>query len=133
MGHRRLKVAIKSRGGGHKAANGVPCMMNNEQIKSIVRWGLASVSSFVSGFLLAKRWFSPEETSQISALFSSEAVVAIVTALISGGWGLIAHTQKNTIAATDAIPEVKKVELKPTEAGKALAKAVASPTVIVAP
>lgn len=103
--------------------------MNQEQMKSGVRWVIATFGGTVAGWAAAKGFMSAEE---IMAILTGESFMGVVIAVAGLVWGLFTHTKANTVAVVDAMPEVAKVITQPTVDGKALAKAVPSPTVMTA-
>lgn len=103
--------------------------MNEEQVKSIVGWFVATFGGAIAGFFAAKGWFSIDD---VLSVLNSGTFVGIVTSLIIAVWRMFVHTQANAIAVADAIPDVKGVIIKSTESGKALAKSIPSLTVATA-
>lgn len=104
--------------------------MNQEQIKSAVRWlvGLAG------GFLVGKGWVKAD---QVTALLSNEAVIGGLGAAGVLVWGMFTHTQANAVAVVDTIakdPEspVKGVVMTNTVEGRALANDMPGSTTVVA-
>ncbi len=104
--------------------------MNNEQIKSSVRWVLATFGGVVAGWGAHSGWFTSD---QILSVLNSETAIGLVTTGIGLVWGLITHTQANSVAvvtamASDPAVPVKAVVFEPGVAGRDLAKTVASAT-----
>jgi hypothetical protein len=87
--------------------------MSQDQILGALRIIIPVVLSYVAG----AGWIEQSEVANISA-----AIVTVVAAV----WSVIVHSKKNIVAATAAMPEVRKVELEHTEAGRALKEAVRS-------
>jgi hypothetical protein len=93
--------------------------MSQDQFLGILRAILPAVLAYVVG----RGWIDAGSVGDISA-----AVVAVASAL----WSTWAHNKSNTIAAAAVLPEVKKVEMEPTEAGIALhAKVGSTPSAVV--
>lgn len=103
--------------------------MNTEQIKSGVRWVITTFGAAFAGWAAAKGWMSAE---RIMAIITGETFIGLVVAGVGLVWSMFTHTKPNTAAVVDAMPEVAKIIMQPTAAGKALAKAVESPTVMTA-
>lgn len=103
--------------------------MNTEQVKSGVRWLIATFGGTVAGWAAAKGFMSAEE---IMAILTGESFMGVVIAVAGLVWGLFTHTKANTVAVVDAMPEVSRVVTQSTPEGKELAKAVPSPTVMSA-
>lgn len=104
--------------------------MNQEQIKSAVRWlvGLAG------GFLVGKGWVKAD---QVTALLSNEAVIGGLGAVGVLVWGMFVHTQNNAAAVVDAIAKqpgspVAAVIAAPNAAGRDLAQSLPGTTTVVA-
>jgi hypothetical protein len=100
--------------------------MNAEQIKSAIRWFVATFGGMIAGWFAAKGWFTVD---QVLTVLNSPTVIATAASLIAGAWGLVTHSKSNAVAIVDAMPEVAGVVTKPTVGGVALAKAVPSATV----
>lgn len=103
--------------------------MNQEQIKSGVRWVLATFGGYFMAMAVQKKWITPE---QGASLLSSEFVVGLLAAAASVVWSLIAKTQPNLVAAVDKLPGVEGVITTSTDEGKKLAASVPSSTVVPA-
>lgn len=104
--------------------------MNQEQVKSLVRW----LVSFAGGFIVAKGWIKAE---QLTALLSNEAVMGGLGAGAVLIWGMFTHTQANAVAVVGTIAEdpkspVKGVVTTNTAEGRALARDNPSDTVVAA-
>lgn len=104
--------------------------MNAEQIKSGVRWVITTFGAAFAGWAAAQGWMSAE---RIMAILTSETFIGIVVSVTGLIWGMFAHTKTNAVAVVDAMPEVSRVVTQSTPEGKALAKAVPSPTVMAEP
>jgi hypothetical protein len=113
---------------------------SQDQVQSALRTLIVALGSALAGWAIAKGWITKE---QASAVLSNQEVIGAATAVIlaglgsaasaaSGVWGLVVHKQVNMVAAVAAMPEVAKVEMKPTEAGVGIASAIANaPGVVV--
>jgi len=82
---------------------------NIEQIKSIIRWVIATFGGGVIGWGTAKGW----DISGLLSMFNTEAVVGVVASIIMLAWGVIAKTKTGLVAAATTVPEVKKIEIAP--------------------
>jgi hypothetical protein len=85
--------------------------VNEEQIKSAVRWFITTFGGAIAGWFAAKGWLTADQVTAIldSSAFVS-AVAGFIVALIGFVWGMIAHTRKNAVAVVAAIsPETKVV------------------------
>ena len=102
--------------------------MNEEQVKSLVRWALTTLGGLVAGYFAAKGWFSVD---QINSVLNSEVVIGLITSAAMAIWGYFVHTTSNAVAVANAIPAVAGVITAPTADGRALAASV--PSVTVAP
>jgi len=107
--------------------------MNQEQVKSGVRWLITAFGASVAGYIAGK---IGTKTGDVLNVLNSDvvaqAVTFVVLSLISLVWSMISKTEKNVAAAADRMPNVAGVITKDTEAGQDLAKAVPSSTVTVA-
>lgn len=103
--------------------------MNEEQVKSGVRWAVATFGGVVAGWFAAKGWFTID---QVTGVLNSPVFLSLAGSLIMGAWGLVTHTQKNAVNVVNNMPEVKGVVTNPTAAGVELAKSIPGPTVAVA-
>jgi hypothetical protein len=98
--------------------------MNPEQLKSGVRWVIATFGPF-----LIAHGYATSGTLELAG-----GVLVSLAPLI---WGLFTHTESNAVAVVDTIAKqpdapVKAVILEPTEAGKALAESIPGNTTVVA-
>jgi hypothetical protein len=108
--------------------------MNTEQVKSAVRWLIATFGGVVAGWFAAKGWFTID---QVTSVLNSPTTVSIIASVIAGVWGLFVHTQQNAVAVVDTIAKqpdspVKAVVTEPTVAGRALADSIPGNTTVVA-
>lgn len=107
--------------------------MNQEQIKSAVRWVLSTFGGVIGGFFIGKGWVTAD---QVTSILSNETVIALISSgvitLIGLIWGQVVHTDAAAVATVDAIPAVAGVVTKPTLEGRALAATTPSPTVAAA-
>lgn len=103
--------------------------MNEEQVKSGVRWFVATFGGLIVGYVTAKGWISAD---QATTILNSSAFVGAIASIIVGVWGLFVHSKTNAVAVVNAMPEVKGVVTQPTQAGLALAQAIPSETVVPA-
>lgn len=92
--------------------------MNQEQVKSLLRYGIG----FVGGILVGRGSIKAET---VQALLSNEAVLGAIASAVATGWGLLARTNKNLVVAAATVPEVKEIV-----ATKALANDVPSTKVV---
>lgn len=107
---------------------------NPEQLKSSVRWFIATFGGVAAGWFAAKGWFTID---QITSVLNSETTVSLIVAIASLVWGWFTHTQTNAVSVVDTIAKqpdapVKAVILEPTAAGKALAESIPGDTTVVA-
>ena len=103
--------------------------MNEEQVKSAIRWMVATFGGVVAGWFAAKGWFTID---QVEGVLNSPVFLSLAGSIVMGAWGLVTHTKTNTVAVVNSMPEVKGVVTAPTAAGVELAKAIPGPTVAVA-
>lgn len=100
-------------------------IVNNEQLKTIGRWAV----TFGGGFLVGKGYITADQLKSVSADLQT-----IVPALISLGaltWGIVTHTNKNTVVAASNVPGVKAVVVDTgvaTDASPGVIAAAASTT-----
>jgi hypothetical protein len=100
--------------------------MNTEQIKSGVRWVVATFGGMVAGFFAGKGWVSSETVMQI---LTSETFIGIVASAAALVWGMFTHTQQNAVAvvgkiASDPESPVRGVITENTKEGKELAASI---------
>ena len=106
--------------------------MNQEQVKSAIRWGVTAFGGIFAGYIAGKGWASAND---ILGVVQSDTFIQGVSAVITLGglvWGLFAHKEKNVIAAANNMPNVAGVITKDTVAGQDLAKSVPSSGVTAA-
>lgn len=100
--------------------------MNAEQVKSTIRWFVATFGGMIAGWFAAKGWFTVD---QVLTVLNNPTLIATAASLVMGAWGIFVHSKTNAVAVVDAMPEVAGVVTKPTVAGRDLAQAVPSSTV----
>lgn len=100
--------------------------MNPEQSKDLVRHVVTLFGGMIAGWFAAKGWLT---TEQVMGVLNSPAFIGIVGALVTGAWGFISRSDKNMVAAADAVPGVQGVITKRNQEGIALAESVPSETV----
>lgn len=98
--------------------------MNLEQVKSAVRWVIASF-----GPIIIQHGYASAGTLEMMG-----GVVVSLAPLI---WGMLTHTQTNAVAVVDTIAKqpdspVKAVVTEPTDAGRELANSLPGNTTVVA-
>lgn len=103
--------------------------MNPEQVKSGVRYLLATFGGAVAGWFASRGWLS---TEQVLSILNSEVFLGLIVSGIMGAWGLVARTNKNMVVAANNVPAVRGVVMHPTSEGKAIASAVPTDSVTVA-
>lgn len=107
--------------------------MNQEQVKSIVRQIMLFAAGIIAGTTFVSKFFTVE---QVTSILTSDTVIGLVSSLLTGGlasfWGFIARSDKNMVAATNALPAVQAVITKPTVEGREIAAAIPAPTVVPA-
>lgn len=108
--------------------------MDSEKIKSLLRSLIIASAGLVGGWFAAKGWFT---TEQISAVLSSPVFAALVTMVAGAIWGIFNKTERNMVAAVDALAKdpsspVKGVIVANTPAGKELANSIPGATVVPA-
>lgn len=101
--------------------------MNQEQVKSAIRWVMTTFGTFVAGWFAAKGWFTVD---QVVGVLNSPTVIGLITSGVMLAWGMITHTKTNAVAVVDKMNEVAGVVTKPTVDGRALANSVLSSTVV---
>ena len=98
--------------------------MNTEQLKSGVRWVIATFGPF-----LIAHGYASSGTIELAG-----GVIISLAPLI---WGMFAHTQAASVAVVDTIAKepgspVKAVILEPTTAGREIAASIPGDTTVVA-
>jgi hypothetical protein len=98
--------------------------VNIEQLKSAVRWLIATFGPF-----LIAHGYASSGTLELAG-----GVLVSLAPLI---WGLFTHTEAHAVEVVDTIAKqpdapVKAVILEPTAAGKALAESIPGDTTVVA-
>jgi len=98
--------------------------MNQEQAKSAVRWLIATF-----GPLIIAHGYVTSGTLEL--------IGGAVISLIPLAWGVLVHTEANTVAVVDTIAKdpnspVKAIIVAPTAAGKVLAASLPGDTTVVA-
>lgn len=108
--------------------------MNQEQVKSAIRSLITTFGGVIAGWFAAKGWFTID---QVTSVLNSPTTISILASIAAGAWGLVAHTQKNSVAIVDNIAKqpdspVKAVVMEPTQEGRNLAAAMPGNTSVVA-
>lgn len=103
--------------------------MNSEQTKDLIRSLVATFGGMIAGWFAHSGWIT---TDQVLAILNSPTFAGLAASLVAVVLGLFTHTKANAVAVVDAMPEVAGVLTKPTVAGRDLAAAVPSPTVVPA-
>lgn len=108
--------------------------MNQEQIKSTVRWFVATFGGMIAGWFAAKGWFTID---QVTSVLNSPTTLSVMASIIAGIFGLMAHTQTNAVKVVDAIAKqpdspVKAVIAESTPAGQDLANSLPGSTTVIA-
>lgn len=98
--------------------------MNTEQLKSSVRWLIATFGPF-----LIAHGYASSGTLELAG--------GILVSLAPLIWGLFVHTETNAVAVVDTIAKqpdtpVKAVILEPTAAGREIAASIPGDTTVVA-
>lgn len=105
---------------------------NAEQIKSIVRWLVATFGGAIAGFIAGKGWATSD---QVLAVVSSDEFLqgaSAVATVLAAIWGLFVHRQQNAVKIASEVPHVAAVITTDTPAGEALAAAIPGPAVVMA-
>jgi hypothetical protein len=97
---------------------------NPEQLKSAVRWLVATFGPF-----LIAHGYASSGTLELAS--------GVIISLVPLIWGLFTHTQTNAVAVVDTIAKqpdtpVKAVILEPTAAGRDIAASISGDTTVVA-
>jgi hypothetical protein len=98
--------------------------MNVEQVKSAIRWVIATLGPF-----LIAHGYTTDGTLQL--------IGGVLISLAPLIWGMVTHTEANAVTVVDTIAKqpsttVKAVILEPTAAGKDLAASIPGNTTVVA-
>ncbi len=92
-------------------------IMNNEQLKSIVRSVLIALGGLVTGWAASKGW----DISGLSSIVSVETLAGLVVAVATAWWGAASKTAPNLIvSAANAVPELTAVTLDDPRLAKAV-------------
>lgn len=105
--------------------------MNPEQVKSSVRWFVATFGGAIAGFLAGKGWVSADTIMQV---LNSEVFLSFAASIAVGVWGLFVHRQSNAVAvvseiAKDPASPVKGVIVSNSVEGRDLAQSIDGPVV----
>jgi hypothetical protein len=86
---------------------------NQQQVMSLLRSALSIVGTVMTllGYGSDEQWV---------------AISGVAVMIGPAIWGVFVHTQANAVATAAAIPEVERIEVKPTPAGAALKEAAGS-------
>ena len=108
--------------------------MNQEQVKSAVRWFVATFGGVIAGWFAAKGWFTVD---QVTTVLNSPATLAFIASVVPLVWGMFVHTESNAVAVVDTLAKkegspVKAVVMEPTPAGRELAGSLPGKTTVVA-
>jgi hypothetical protein len=98
--------------------------MNQEQVKSAVRWLIATFGPFIIA-----HGYANSGTLELAG--------GVIVSLAPLLWSMITHTQANAVAVVDTIAKqdntpVKAVIMEPTMAGRELADSLPGKTTVVA-
>jgi hypothetical protein len=88
--------------------------MNQSQISGIVRIIVPAVLAYAAG----AGWIKIEDSAAYTDAIVGSAVGLVSLAMLI--WSGFANTHSQTVASAAAIPEVSKVEIKPTTEGTEL-------------
>ncbi len=102
---------------------------NADQVKSLIRWFVATFGGMIAGWFAAKGWFTVD---QVLTVLNSPVLLGAASSIVVAVWGLFSHTEVATVAAANALPAVQGVITTPTIEGKALAEAIPAETVAIA-
>lgn len=83
---------------------------NTEQVKSAIRWFVATFGGMIVGWAAARGW----DLSGILSVINPEALISLAATVIMLVWSMLSNSKVGIITAAAKIPEVKKVELAPT-------------------
>lgn len=100
--------------------------VNQEQVKSGIRWGITTFGGAIAGFFIAKGWASAQTVLDV---VSSPVVVSILSSIAIGAWGIVSKSAPNLVAIVNALPDVKGVVTMPTAEGAKLASDSGATTV----
>lgn len=92
--------------------------VNQEQVKSGLRWVITTFGGGIAGFFVAKGWSSAQT---IIDVISSPVVLSVLSSMAIGAWGIIGKSAPNLVAIVNALPDVKGVVTMPTPEGAKLA------------
>ncbi len=95
--------------------------MNEEQVKSALRWFVSTFGGMIAGWFAAKGWFTVD---QVLTVLNSPTILAFVASLAAGGWSMYTHTKTNMVATVNAMPEVAGVITTAAPEGVKLANAL---------
>ena len=90
---------------------------------------MAWISSSLAGWMAHSGYVTQQ---QVMDILNSPAFMSAAVAVASAVWGLVTHTQSNTVAAANSIPSVAGVIMTNTGDGRAIADAVQTQGVAVA-
>ena len=86
--------------------------MNEEQIKSMVRWVVATFGGVLVG------WGTSKGLPDMSSLLTNEAMIGVVSTIAVGAWSWIARRKSNMIVAAAKLPEVKGLRISDPDLAK---------------
>lgn len=94
---------------------------NIEQVKSAIRWLVATFGGLVMGWAAARGW----DLSGLLSLMNPEALISFAATMVVLVWSMFSNSKVGIITAAAKIPEVKKVELVPADPSPEAKKEVA--------
>jgi len=107
--------------------------ITREQVNTGIRWFVTTFGAMLAGYFVAWGFGTQESFLQLlNNPMIQYAVGSLILAIAPLIQGLISKTEKNQVAATEALPNVKTIQMKSTDEGKAIADALPN-TVTVAP
>lgn len=107
-------------------------MDNTEMLKGLLRNALVAGSASLGTWLVARGYLSADQVKTLAQSIDWGSVASFVVMAAGIVWSALDKRKKNIIAAANALPEVAGVITAPTQAGRELAQAVPSPTVLAA-
>jgi len=105
--------------------------MNQEQAKALLRTLGATFGGSIMGWFASKGWhLSPDDAKSLVAILQSPELLGLLASGLAAIWGLVSHTQANSVAVvaamkSDPASPVKGVIVEQTQAGQALIAKVA--------
>lgn len=107
-------------------------MDNTQMLKGLLKNALVAGSASVSTWIVTNGYLSADQVASLVSTIDWTAVASFLVMVGGFVWNALDNRKKNIIAAANALTEVAGVVTTATPAGREMARAVPSDTVVAA-